>query len=276
MSHFEKRTVLLRNSIILLLFVFNATGCDVRIRPPAAACTVCAAIRWQDPDQAIDVVFVPDDDYGDLSVVANLQVFLDDVSNMIDEGFWQNNAMAHNLGAFNFWFMTQTGDVQPPDEGICPNVTWPDLTDAAFAEVLVLLHPNPLRDCAFGNRVTSEPGSYRTVVHETSHGAFVLPDEYCCDGGYWEAPPVLYETEEDCNNDPENEEWRDCQCFTDMQGEDWCRSEDTTGDIMSIGGITVWEYGPVDWVIVRGVLNGLGLGVPNDPTVFAPDNWDWP
>lgn len=289
----KERTAALRYFIILLFIVLSATGCEMEIQPPVVeesptqhpmrAATLFAAIQWQlYPDQAIDVVFVPDDDYGDLSVDADLQVFLDDVSNMIDEGFYQNNALAMNLRRLNFWFMTRTGDVQPPADpkDICPVVTWPDLTEVAFAEVLVLLHRNSLRDCAAGNQVTSEPYSYSTVVHEFSHGAFNLPDEYCteycCDSPYFAAPPILYETLADCNNDPDNADWRDCQCFTDIRGEDWCRSEDDIHDIMSFASTTVLEYGPADWVIVRDVLNSLGWGVPNEPTVFAPANWDWP
>lgn len=238
--------------------------------------TVFAALRWTEPDRAIDVVFVPDNDYGDQSVVANRQVFLNDVANMIDTGFYQNNAIVSNLGRFNFWFMTATGDVQPPTTGICPVVTWPDLRDAAFAEVKVLLHPNELRDCAGGGRVTSEPTSFRTVVHEFSHAAFGLPDEYCCDGGYWNIPPVLYTSQAACTGDATNAAWRNCQSFTSASGTVWWRSEDTIVDIMSADGATVWEYGPADWVIARNVLSALPGGSINTPAVFAPDPWDWP
>lgn len=266
---------------VLLFLLIGITACEVSISATSTpevtvGTTVFSAIRWRAQDEAIDVVFVPDDDYGDLTVVANRQDFLDDVADMIDTGFWQNNAMVSNVFLFNFWFMTQTGDVQPPSTGICPVVTWPGLTDAAFAEVIVLLHPNALRDCASGNRVTSEPTSFHTVVHEASHAAFGLPDEYCCDGGYWNIPPVLYDSQDNCNNDPANAAWRNCQSFTDDDGNVWWRSEDNNGDIMASGGNTVWEYGPADWVVVRDVLTGLGGVGVNEPTVFAPTNWDRP
>jgi hypothetical protein len=237
---------------------------------------VCAAIQWGNPDGRIDVVFIPDDGYGDLSVAANLSVFLADISNMIDEGFWQSNALANNLGAFNFWYMTTAGDVQPPAAGvICPTVTWPNLADAAFAETFVMLHTNDLRDCSSGNRFTSEPTSYRTVVHEFSHAGFGLPDEYCCDGGYWAVSPILYDTQAACTGDPANAAWRNCQSFTSGSGNDWWRSEDSIVHIMSQGGAVVCEYGPADWVVARGVLSGLGLSTA-DPSVYAPDPWDWP
>jgi hypothetical protein len=290
----KERTHALRYFIIFLFVVLGATGCEVGIQPPSVeespaqhplrAATPLAAIQWQRPEQAIDVVFVPDDDYGDMSVVSNRQAFIDDIENMIGEGFLQNNALAVNLMGLNFWYMLRTGDVQPPakPEDICPVVTWPDLAEADFAEVFVLLHRNTsvLRDCADKRRVTSRSDRFSAVVHEFSHGAFNLPDEYCtktcCDSPYFAAPPVLYETLADCNNDPDNADWRDCQCFTDNKGEDWCRSEDDIDDIMSVWSNTVLEYGPADWVIVRDVLSGLGWGAPNVPMVFAPTNWDWP
>lgn len=266
---------------LFALVALLGLACDVSVSATVTPSvvvggTVFAAIRWRDQDEALDVVFVPDDDYGDMSVVANRQTFLDDVSDMIDTGFYQNNAIVRNISLFNFWFMTATGDVQPPTSGICPSVTWPDLTDASFAEAIVLLHTNDLRDCASGNRVTSEPTSFRTVVHEFSHAAFGLPDEYCCDGGYWNIPPVLYNSEDSCQNDPVNTAWRNCQSFTANSGSVWWRSEDTIVDIMSSGGATVWEYGPADWVINEGVLSALGGASVNDPSVFAPTDWDWP
>lgn len=269
----------------LLLLALAALGlaalaCDVTLSATVtpsftSGTTVFSAIRWRDPNDAIDVVFIPDDGYGDMSVQANRQAFLDDVADMIDTGFYQNNAIAQNLTLFNFWFMTASGDVQP-GAGICPAVTWPNLADAAFAEVIVLLHTNVLRDCAWGNQVTSEPTSYRTVVHEASHAAFSLPDEYCCDGGYWNVPPVLYTTQAACTGDPVNAAWQNCQSFNASNGNTWWRSEDATVDIMSAGGAVVLEYGQADWVIMQGVLAGLGPAPVNNPTVFAPNAWDWP
>ena len=265
--------------LMVLLSSVGASHCDISLSATATpvasvGTTVFSAINWNDSNDAIDVVFIPDDDYGSMSNVANRQAFLDDVADMIDTGFWENNAMFSNLGLFNFWFMTSSGDVQPPTgSSICPSVTWPDLTDAAFAEVKVLLHTNELRDCAYsGGRVTSEPTSYRTVVHETSHAAFGLPDEYCCDGGYFEVQPVLYTSSADCNGDPVNASWRNCVSFTASSGTIWWRSEDSTSDIMSSGGSVVLEFGEADWVVVEDVLDGLSSFV-NTPSVFAPASW---
>ena len=265
--------------LLFLLFALVAAECEISLSATATPAvtegtTVFSAINWGDSDDAIDVVFIPDEGYGSMSNVSNRQAFLDDVADMIDTGFWKNNAMFLNLGLFNFWFMTSSGEVLPPTgSSICPSVTWPDLTDAAFAEVKVLLHTNALRDCAFsGGRVTSEPTSYRTVVHETSHAAFGLPDEYCCDGGYSEVQPILYTSSADCNGDPVNAAWRSCSSFTADSGTVWWRSENNTTDIMSSGGSVVLEYGEADWVVVEDVLDSLSSFV-NTPSVFAPGAW---
>jgi hypothetical protein len=227
-------------------------------------------------DNALNVIFVPDTSYGDMTVLANRQAFLDDLGNVVDTGYWQNQVWVKNVGVTNFFYMTVAGSAAAPTTGICPTVTWPAEvdTDGAFGDVVVLIHTNDLRDCRSGRKVTAEPDSYRTVVHESSHALFNLPDEYCCDGGYRVLPPVLYDTEDDCTSDAANAAWRDCVSFTASSGADWWRSEDTDDDIMSVGGDVVLEYGRADWVVVASVIDAFGTS--NPPTVFAPDTWDRP
>jgi hypothetical protein len=253
-----------------------ATEDDQPIEPGSSVFTFLRI--QQNIEEALNVVFVPDGSYGDLSVLANRQAFLDDLADVVDTGFWNNESFVVNFHLFNYYYMTATGTVAPPTGGgICPTVTWPDEvdTDAAFADVILLIHSNELRDCAFGGgRATTEPTSFRTIVHESSHALFALPDEYCCDGGYREVKPVLYDSENECNNDPNNAAWRDCDSFTADDGTVWTRSEDTRDDIMSVGGDVVLEYGPADWVVVKDVLDNLGT--VNTPSTFAPDNWDRP
>ncbi len=241
--------------------------------------TVFSLIRWTDPSRAIDVVFVADEGYGDLSNITNRQNFLDDVGNLIDTGFWQNNMVVSNLGLFNFWFSTVSGgDVEPPASGICPSVTWPSLTDAAFAELVVIVHRESVRDCGWTGRASAGAGGGNEwiAVHEAGHSAFGLPDEYCCDGGYWNAPPILYSSQAACTGDAANAAWRDCRSYTANNGTTWWRSEDNNIDLMRDAGPTVWEIGPADWVVVNNVLGALPGASPNTPSVFAPTNWDWP
>ncbi|HET7011706.1 MAG TPA: hypothetical protein VFI11_13095 [Anaerolineales bacterium] len=240
--------------------------------PQSFGTSVFAAQVTKHPNEAIDVVLAPDDDYGDMNDLTARQAFVDQVGILITSGFGMNQAWNLNSDEVNFWYMTLSGDVQP-GTGTCPSVTWPSLTDAAFAEVIVLLHPNPLRDCAWGDRVTSEPTSFTTIVHEASHAVFGLPDEYCCDGGYWNAPPIVYSTEANCLNDANNSAWRQCQSIPSVTGTTWWRSEDSTCDIMACGGSVVMEYGPGDWAIVEQVFSGLPNASISAPSVFAPNTW---
>ena len=275
---------ILKIVVACLLLAAAISGCELTVsatRTPSATVgtTVFSVLRWTDPSRAIDVVFVADEGYGDLSNISNRQDFLDDVADMIDSGFWQNNGIVNNLGLFNFWFsMEAGGDVEPPDSGICPDVTWPSLTDAAFAELHVIVHRESVRDCGGGGKASARAGGGNEwiAVHESGHAAFGLPDLYCCDGGYWHQPPVLYNSQSSCQSDPANAAWRDCQSFTDNGGNTWWRSEDMNIDLMRNAGPTVWEFGPASWVLVDGVLGGLPGASVNDPDVFAPDNWDWP
>ena len=269
-------------SLIVLLLAFIIGACDVEFdasnpNPPISqGSTVVPLLEWDNTQRTtLNIVFVPDTSYGDLSVQANLQRFYDDLEEVIEEGYWQSNSYYSNIGRFNYYYMTAGGSAVASG-GICPAVTWPTQvgTDAAFADLVLLLHPNNLRDCRWGNRATSEPTSFSTIVHESSHALFNLPDEYCCDGGYWAAAPVLYNSFNSCNTDPANAAWRNCTSFTAVSGTSWWRSENGTTDIMVANPVTVIEHGRADWVVMNAVLSALGA--TGTPTVFAPDAWDRP
>lgn len=269
--------------ILVVLLALILSSCDVEFdasdpNPPISrGSTVVPLLEWDNTmASTLNIVFVPDTSYGDLGVQANLQRFYDDIEEVIEEGYWQNNAYWVNLARFNYYYMTVGGSAAPPTNGICPNVTWPAqiATDAAFADLVLLLHPNELRDCRWGNKATSEPTSFRTVVHESGHALFNLPDEYCCDGGYRVFPPVLYNSANSCNSDPANAAWRNCTSFAASNGTTWWRSENGITDIMSAGGSTVVEAGRADWAVMNNVLSALGP--TGSPTVFAPTAWNRP
>lgn len=273
------------NAALLLLLVIAADSCpsftaNPSDQPIASGSTVYQLIQLQsDVDKALNVVFVPDSGYGDMAVLTNRQTFLDALEGLVGSGYWQNEVWVRNVHLTNFFYMNVTGTVAAPPAGvICPTVTWPAQadTDAAFADVLILVHTNVnvSRDCRSGRKASSRATKFRTVVHESSHAAFNLPDEYCCDGGYRELKPVMYDTQAECTSDLANAAWRNCVSFTATNGTVWWRSEDTTACIMQSGGTVVVEYGPADWVVVENVLDDLGA--PNAPTVFAPTAWDRP
>jgi len=267
----------------VVLLIVTAQACNLTPvaresdRPITTGSTVFQFVQLQrDLDRALNIVFVPDTSYGDMAVLANRQSFLDDLGDVVDTGYWQNNMFVRNVHLTNFFYMTVAGTVTAPTTGICPVATWPTQvsTDAAFADLVLLIHTNTLRDCRWGRRATTEPTSFNTVVHESSHALFNLPDEYCCDGGYREVKPVLYDTSSECTTDPDNASWRDCISYTAGSGANWWRSEDSDVDVMSAGGATVLEHGRADWFVVENVLDDLGT--PETPTVFAPDAWNRP
>lgn len=237
-----------------------------------------------DLDAAFNVIFVPDESYGDMSDLTNRQAFADDAADIIENGYWQIQAYFNGWFYFNYFYMTESGAVtaNPPDASgnfQCPTVTWPAEvnSDGAFADQLLLVHTNVLRDCGGGGRATSEPTSFRTVVHETGHGIFGVPDEYCCDGGYWVMPPVMYSSQNNCTNDASNAGWRSCTSFTSSRnGAVWWRSQ---GDVISNlimrnAGDEVWESGPADWASMSNSYQSIGASV-STPSVFAPDTWDY-
>jgi len=252
--------------------------------PITGTTTVFELYVVNDLDDAFNVIFVPDGSYGDMSVIANRQTFVDDVSDVIESGYWQNQAYFNGWFHYNYFYMTATGAVtaRPPDANgnfQCPTVTWPAAanTDGAFADQLLLIHSNVLRDCGGGGRATAEPTSFRTVVHETGHGIFGLPDEYCCDGGYFSMAPIMYNSQVGCTGDAANAGWRNCVSHTSSRnGSVWWRSQGgvTTNLIMFNGGNEVWESGPADWASMSGSYQGLGATV-GAPSVFAPDRWDY-
>ncbi len=272
---------------LLVLLSLSLSACDLNFvanptdTPISPGSSVFSLLEIQsNPDNALNIVFVPDTSYGDMSVLANRQAFLDDLEELIESSYWENQAYYINLAKFNYYYMNVTGSVAAPTSGICPSVTWPAQvnTDAAFADLVLLLHTNPLRDCRWGRKATSEPTSFRTVVHESSHALFDLPDEYCCDGGYRHKPPVMYSTSATCNSDPDNAAWRNCIPLNASNGTTWWRSEGSysNNEIMISGGSTVFEMGRGDWFIAEDVLDSVGSPSVGTPSVFAPNNWNRP
>lgn len=254
--------------------------------PPAFGSTIFEVYAPTPIDQAMNIVFVPDEDYGDLSVLSARQAFLDDVATMVYSGYWDNNMFAFNLPLFNFWYTTATGTVDPPNSGICPRTDFPReiRTEAAFADLYLLVHQDTLRDCRNGKKATTEPTSFGAVVHESGHALFDLPDEYCCDGGYGKLHPVMYGELRGCERDADNASWRDCFRFRSERGpigflnRDWVRSEgdpDVNRNIMTSGGTSGREFGPSNWAVIEEVLLEVNSNV-TQPRVFAPESWEWP
>ncbi len=282
-------------SVFFLCVALGTSACTLNVDvsedddPVAGSSIYELFVIQRDMDDAFNILFVPDASYGDLSDLSNRQAFVDDLTNAIENSYWQNQGYYFNLGRYNYYYSLDPGSVverSPDADGNfrCPTVTWPTSinTDGAFADATILIHTNELRDCATPStgRATAEPTSYRTIVHETSHALFGLPDEYCCDSSYSANEPVLYDSEAACLSDPVTAAWRNCVSFTSARnGSVWWRSEGdiTSSAIMLSAGNTVWEFGPADWEIMEeAYLSFPGASSAGTPTVFAPDNWDRP
>ena len=120
-----------------------------------------------------------------------------------------------------------------------------------IGEVGAIIHTDFFRDCSTGALFTTENVSNRTIIHELGHSAFGLADEYCCDGGYWQAaaysPPAqcgpnLYSSQANCQADLTGLPGKTAaDCSLIGTGASWWRSDDNP-DIMRNGGSTVWDY----------------------------------
>ena len=259
---------------------------DPNDTPTSGATVFDMYVLQSDRDKAFNILFVPDTAYGSMAVTANRQAFVNDMAKVIENGYWQNRAYFNAWGRYNYFYMAASGTVTPrspnPDGSFrCPTVVWPSQvdTDGAFADQIVLIHKNELRDCGGGGRATAEPTSFRTIVHETGHGLFGLPDEYCCDGGYFTKAPVMYASQSACTTDPANVGWRSCQSHTSSRdGKVWWRSQGNINSnlIMSNAGDEVWESGPADWAVMNAAYQTLSSATPiSTPADFAPAHWSY-
>lgn len=167
----------------------------------------------------IDVIFVPDTSYG-----GDMAVFVEDITDVIENGYYRNTLFSANREKFNFYYLDEEADVSGyPTAGFTPPLgSCENFQDATtFADSIAVLHTDDLRDWA-GTRCerrvfTSEPTSYRTFVHESGHALFGLKDEYCCDSRYSQNDPNpnIWSSEDACRDDATAEGWDpdDCREF---------------------------------------------------------------
>lgn len=162
--------------------------------------------------RAIDVVVLVDRDFAPPAGLTGLSLpeepaVLAEIRQALWTSFMNNPYVLANQHRFNFWLGRSTADfqgtattcilVQPPE----------DWDQYAFADVGWIAHRDAAmqRDCAapslraFGGATNDAAAA----VHETGHVPFGLADEYCCDGGYFQAPmlPNVYNGIQACTND---------------------------------------------------------------------------
>lgn len=189
----------------------------------------------------IDIVFIPDrDNYSG----PNDARFLTDVSFVIENAYYAEDLFLSNQDKLNFWIAMDRGDAERDCEHEPPS-NWDDAY--TFADVGAIVHTDMFRDCAPGGmRVfSSEPSELRTFIHETGHVPFGLADEYCCDGGYFQADPFpnLYDELGDCREDARSLD-RFADACREFEGEsfwfftkDWSVSDPPANDLMVDNGM---------------------------------------
>lgn len=157
-------------------------------------CSACIPYLYNGhPNDKIDIVFVPDEDYN-----GDMEEFFDDMYDIIFDGYFGNDAYDENSCKFNFWYYPKEGDYREVCEA------W-DLpagydTDCAFADSAVIVFTGSDRACS-GPIFSTPDDSPGVVVHETGHKIFGMKDEYCCDGGYGQPSdpyPNIFTSEAQC------------------------------------------------------------------------------
>jgi parallel beta-helix repeat protein len=177
----------------------------------------------------IDIVFVPDNDYG-----GNTAQFITDVAALIANGYFGATEINNNRCRFNFYYYTQAGDYQ----AVCQKWDLPQnySTDCSFADSAAIVFTGGGRACS-GSVFSTPPGNPRIVVHETGHKIFGMADEYCCDGGYFQpssSQPNIFHSQANCQSLSENP--ASCTNFCSEQRCDWasnaaCQSFATTNNL---------------------------------------------
>lgn len=190
----------------------------------------------------IDLVFVPDIDYGSAATIDTwLPTFIQDIQNQIDQRLLAAAPVTGHADSFNFYYTRTQGD-----STIDPHTLPANLTRVApFADAYVMLHTNTFGDWTnWGPPVIlgAEGAVGRSFIHEGGHGIFGLADEYddapaCRTARFEPNPnPNVWDLEADCRADVTNEGWgnaNDCWQFTTCAGGWW--KFGTTAFIMEDG-----------------------------------------
>jgi peptidoglycan/xylan/chitin deacetylase (PgdA/CDA1 family) len=203
-------------------------------------------------DDKIDLVFVPDTDYGTPQNIDTwLPTFLSHINDQITQRLGGQPPVSGNLNRFNFYYTRDQGDATPDNKG--PQSTLPAglVSDCPFADAIVVFHNEEFGD---SSSVNQRPNIYsaegpvgRSFIHESGHGLFGLADEYDGPTYYFQPNPQpnIWRTEAACRTDATNEGWNpdDCWQFTTRDG-GW------------------WKLGTTEYIMYDGIYFSNGWGRP--------------
>lgn len=180
--------------------------------PCEAECPPCVPlVRNRAPDRAIDVVFIPSQEY-----TSNGE-FIRDVTYMIENGYFAEETINRSREYMNFYYIpvSNHGTIGVVEGRVVWNTpsNWTEVCPHADGGVIV--HKASFRDYASGNVFSTENYSLGTLVHESGHGLFGLADEYCCDSYYWQPDPYpnIYSSLSNCEEDSRREGWDASLCW---------------------------------------------------------------
>lgn len=185
----------------------------------------------------IDIVFIADrDDYSS----AFDSDFLGDVASIILDAYYSEDVFLRNQHNLSFWIAMDTGDAEENCNYEYP-ANWD--VDYTFADGGAIVHEGVFdHECGYMiDQIFGAPtGDLRILLHETGHVPFGLADEYCCDGGYFQADPCpnIYDNLADCEADAPNlgrlpdkcRKFVDANPFDPLLGGDWYTSEPDDDD----------------------------------------------
>ena len=210
----------------------------------------------------IDLVFVPDEDYGAPADIDTwFPDFIDDIQDQIDQRLDAAAPVTGNLDSFNFYYTRVQGDSVYPNHNLPADIT----RVAPWAEAYTILHTTTFGDWTlWGPPVVfgAEGAVGRSFIHEAGHGIFGLADEYddapdCRTARFEPSPnPNVWDDEANCRADVTNAGWGDpddCWMFTTCTT-DWWKFT-TTAFIMEDGNHFANGWGQPASRRIEGILD---------------------
>ncbi len=222
----------------------------------------------------INVVLVPEGN----EFSGNMDAFRTEAWKVIDDSFRASPRILQDFNKINFFYVERFGGHVDPGSGATETCDWnfPKYwrDDCPIATVGMLLHSHQCRDYAQGDKFSAPTYEPETPLHEFSHAAFGLADEYDfsstagdCSSWPWytlydSSGPYhnVWNSKDDCKDQSANP--AGCYLFTTCK-EYWSTTSghwksDPDADIMTCMGCTIpltsWDFfGPddrrqVDWL----------------------------
>jgi len=203
------------------------------------------------PEVKIDLVFIPDKDYG-----IGSPGFMDDVGALVKESLFSEKLFASKIRdrreMWNLYITYQQGDAEPYCNRV-PPPNWAIMS--ATVDSGFIVHKTDLTDCSglgpgstfSAERISSTEARFYVVpIHELGHSVFSLADEYRGGGLFASSMPEhnLFIDRATCEANAANHGWPLSNCKRIRQTNYW--RSDGDGDLMENTSSTDHVPGPSD------------------------------